>query len=164
MATMRPSDDELLDGSVLVLRQNVGFDFLDAKLAGNRFGRRLVVAGQHHDTYAVVPKSIECCQRRCLDRIGNGDDAAWLMVDGKKQGSRAVATKLVGLPVEIVEFYAEVSHQLSALPSATGLPSILPVTPLPVTEAKSVGSWVGTTAIFRGHDDGGGKWVFARLL
>jgi hypothetical protein len=29
-----------------------------------------------------------------------------------------------------------------ALPSATDLPPILPVTPLTVTEAKSVGSWV----------------------
>ena len=48
-----------LDDAVLVLRQHIGLDFLDAELAGDRLGGRLVVAGQHDDPDAVVAQAVE---------------------------------------------------------------------------------------------------------
>jgi hypothetical protein len=60
---------EFFDDAVLVLRQDVGFDLLDAELAGDGFGGRLVVAGQHDDPDAVAPQLIE---RGCVvDLIGS---------------------------------------------------------------------------------------------
>ena len=50
---------ELLDDAVFVLRQDIGLDLFDAKLAGDRLSGRLVVAGQHHDPNAVSPQAVE---------------------------------------------------------------------------------------------------------
>jgi hypothetical protein len=50
--------------------------------------------------------------RRRLDWVGNGNDAAWFVVDCEKQGGRTVAAKLVRPAIEIAECDAEVSHQL----------------------------------------------------
>ena len=152
---MRPSDVSFLTMRFLSCGRYVGFDFLDAKLAGNRLGGRLVVAGQHHDPYAVVPKSIEGRLRRRLDRVGNGDDAAWFVVDCEKQGGRAVAAKLVGPSVEIAEFYAEVSHQLG-IAQRHG-PAIDLAGDALAGDRGEVRRLLGRhSAIFRSHDDGGG--------
>jgi len=81
MATMRPSAVSFLTIAILVLRQDIGFDFLDTELAGDSLGRRFVVAVSITIRMPVAPNAVEGRLRRCLDRVGNGDDATRLAVD-----------------------------------------------------------------------------------
>jgi hypothetical protein len=119
------------------------------------FGGRLVVAGQHHDPYVVVPKRIEGRLRRRFDRVGNGDDAAWFVVDCEEQGGRAVTAKLVGPSVKIAEFYAEVSHKLG-IAQRHGPAIDLPGDAL-AGDRGEVGRLLGRhSAIFRSRNDRGG--------
>src|SRR5271167_4599398 len=108
---------------------------------------------------AVVLKSIEGRLRRRLDWVGNGYDATWFVVDCEKQGGRAVAAKLVGPPVEIAEFYAEVSHQLGI--AQRHRPAIDPAGDALAGDRDEVCRLLGRpTTIVCSDDDGGGERVF----
>ena len=121
-----------------------------------------VVAGQHDDAHAVRAQAVERRRRRRLDRIGDGDDAGRLAVDGDEQHRRAVAAAARRrVPREIADATPRSSISF-ALPSATARPPTVPVTPLPVTDAKSVASCRAHAALLRRGDDRRGQRMFAR--
>ncbi len=68
-----------VNGRHFVLREKLGVHLVDAELARERFGRRLIVARQHHDAlHALAPQHLHRIPRRFARLIGQGDDAQWL--------------------------------------------------------------------------------------
>ncbi len=80
-----------LDDGAFPVRQHLGLDLVDAEPAGDGFGGRPVVAGEHDDAHAVrLAAPASACRRRGLDRIGDGDHAGRPAVDGDEDRRRAV--------------------------------------------------------------------------
>ena len=154
---------EFFDDAVLVLRQNIGFDFFDAELAGHRAGRRLAVPRQHHDPNALFPQGIERGLRRRLDRVGNGDDAAWFVIDREKQGRRPVPAQLVRLVFKIAKRDAEVRHKLR-ISERDKLTANSAGDAFAGDRGEGGGFLDRSTAFLCGVDDGSGKGVFAGSL
>ena len=124
-----------------------------------------VVAGQHDDADAIRPQARERRRRRRLDRVGDGDDPGRLAVDRDEHRGRAVAPQRVGLRDSRSPMATPRSSIRSALPSATARPSIVPVTPLPVTDAKSGRRPAASTPrSLRRGDDRGGERMLARAF
>ena len=87
----------------------------------------------------VGPQARKRRRRRRLDRIGNGDDAGRLAVDRRRTSlSRRRAAASSACALKCGESGCRDRCSSFALPTATLRPPTVPVTPLPVIEAKSV--------------------------
>ena len=80
-------------------------------------------------------KRIRC---RCLHRIGDGDDAGELAVDGEEDGGGAVLAQSLGLAAQACRVAILSSPRNLALPSASRVPSTMPMTPLPVGDIEAL--------------------------
>ena len=84
----------------LILRKDFRLDLADAELARDRFGRRAIVAGQHHDADARRLEGANRVGGRRLDRVGDRDDAAGLAVERGEDRCRAIVAQFVRRPFE----------------------------------------------------------------
>ena len=66
-----------------------------------------VVAGQHDDLDALGRQRLQRVRRRCLHRIGNGEQSRELAVDGDVDHGRAVAAQTLALFVQRLRVDAE---------------------------------------------------------
>jgi hypothetical protein len=87
---------EAANDAVLVFRQHIGLHIVDVELAGYRFRRCPVVAGQHDDAHTVGAQAFECGGCCGFDGIGNGNDAPGSAIEGKKERCCALTPQRVG--------------------------------------------------------------------
>jgi hypothetical protein len=103
---------------------------VDAELAGHRFGRRAVVAGQHHDADALLAQGRRAPPRRLLHRIG---DRRSMPARGRPRRRRhrgAVRTAARSASAQRRDITASILHQ-PAIADCDPAALHLPVTPLP---------------------------------
>ena len=140
MATTRPSRAQALRRrACFLLGQHLGLDLVDAELA--RRPPAAVVRLSPVSMTMRMPSArrlVERRRRRRLDRIGDGDDAGGLAVDGDEHAPSRRRAAAPRPALRRASASTPRSCSSSALPSATARPSTVPVTPLPVTDAKSV--------------------------
>src|SRR5207249_11289081 len=65
----------------LLLRQDFGFDLLNATPLCDRVRGRTVVTRQHDDAHAILREGIQCSRRRLLYRIRKRKYAGQLSID-----------------------------------------------------------------------------------
>ena len=81
---------QFVDGRDLVVRQQLRERLVDADLARERIGARLVVAGEHHDSpHALMPEQLDGVARRVARAIGERDDAERTSLAGDEHGRAA---------------------------------------------------------------------------
>ena len=97
IATTRPSRRSFSITALLAVGQHLGLDLGDAELSRHRHRGGAVVAGQHDDGDAVGLQRCERLRGAFLHRIGDGDDARGLAVDGDEDRGRALAAEPLGL-------------------------------------------------------------------
>ena len=121
-----------------------------------------VVAGQHDDADSVGPQARQRRRRRRLDRIGDGDDAGGLAVDGNEHGRRAVAPRVrrLGAPerrarnAEILQKLGVADGDLAAVDRAGDA--------LAGDGAEIADVFEVQPALLGGGDDRGGQRMLAR--
>ena len=126
-------------------------------------GRGRVVAGQHDDADAGRLERGDRSRGRRLDRIGNGDDAGRLAVDGDEDGGGAFPAQLVGISSRpLVSMPASVmmpqiaDHQLAPIDGARDAFADRRVEVLDRRERKAA-------LVGRPHDGGGQRMLAAAL-
>ena len=77
-------------------RFNFRFDCVDAERFRHRGGGAAVVAGQHHDAQTECVKLADGLGGRGLDRVGDGDDARRLAINGDEHRGLAFFLKFRG--------------------------------------------------------------------
>ena len=83
---------QLLDHRAFLIGKDVGFDFGNAETPGDRHRGGAVVAGQHDHADVRLGQSFERRRSRRLDRLGDGENAGGLAVDGEENRRGAVIT------------------------------------------------------------------------
>ncbi len=102
---------QFADDAVLVRGRDVGVDFVDADGIGDRAGRPLGIAGQHH--YADI-RGMKRIDRRLgagLDRIGDTDQAGRSAIDRDEHHRLAFAAALLGGGDQRFARRAKAGHQ-----------------------------------------------------
>ena len=113
MATTRPSFRKRFNHLAFVLRQNLRFDFRNAKLARHDFRRRSIVAGEHHDADTRFLQRANGLKRGRLDRVGHSHHAGRLAVDRGEDCGRAVDPQIIGRGFKSVDVNFNRLHQSS---------------------------------------------------
>ena len=111
IATTRPSRLQLVDHRALAVGQHLGLDLVDAERSRHGLRGGAVVAGQHDDAKAFGPQRLQRSGCGLLHRVGDGDDAGELAVDGDEDRGRAVAAHPFGFGVERLRRNAELAEK-----------------------------------------------------
>ena len=154
---------KLVDDGAFLVGQHLGLDLADAETARDGLRGRAVVAGEHDDADAVGAQGFERGLRRCLHRIGDGDDGGRLAVDADKDRGGPVSAQLVGFRGE----RARVDPQLleeTCIAERHALAVDGAERPLAGGRVEIAGRAERNLAPFGCRDDGGGKRVLARPL
>ena len=101
---------QFTDDAVLVFRQDITLDIVNAKLPGDGFGRGAVVVGQHHNMDAIGAQAVECGARGRFDLVRDRDDASRLAVNANEKNCSTLAPEFIGLSGEVAQFYLLVCH------------------------------------------------------
>ena len=133
-------------------------------LARDRLGRRAAVARQHDDLQAFRVERANRFRRGRFDRVGHADQprrrpstATNITVSPCRRFASARRDR--GRPAR-----RRSSASICALPTATRRPSTRPLTPLPVTDLKSLHSASSDATVARAGDDRRGQRMLADVL
>ena len=138
---------QALNHLALLLEEHLGLDALDAEHACHRFRRGPAIPGEHDDLYTVLAEQRQGFRRRGLDRISHAEQTGRLAYVDSGEHDRLSITAQRLCPL----------HQVSQLDArfskarlrATWWPSIWPMTPFPVLDAKSRASVSESPALAR---------------
>ena len=157
IATTRPSRLQLFDHRALAVGQHLGLDLVDAELSRHRLA---VVRLSPVSMTMAMPSAFSACQRlrgAFLHRIGDGDDAGELAVDGDEDRGRAFAAQPLGVVLRAIASRCRARRRNRALPSTTRRRSTMPIAPLPARRIEAAHRRKLDLALGRRLDDGAGR-------
>src|SRR5262245_1946974 len=116
--------------------QDLGLCLVEPELAGDRLRSGAAVARDHDEAGAVRVKASDGLRRRRLDLVGHTEQTGHAAVHHHEHHGLPPRRSASALSLSADGSTPRPSSR-ARLPSATFLPSTVPVTPLPVTDRKS---------------------------